>query len=382
MRGILPSLAAAILLATAAPAFAQADPMEDATGAEAPVGVVAAATGTPARAKKKVDLLVAPVPFSSPASGAGLAGGAVAFYNPNNAPSQWVSGGGIVWTSRGTKGLAGFHSMSFGEDRIRFSAIGSYFDARDSYYGIGAADGDRGEALVLANKRLTIGFKAQARIFEDGYLGVQYRFASTNAHANGEVTTTPLPPADELNSRISMLGPQFSYDTRDNSTQPRQGLNLNASWLFGARAFGDSFQHSKLSLSGSAYFPFGSQTVFATNATVCAAAGDVPFNDMCLFGASNALRGYLTGRYRDRASWAMQGELRHRISNRWGGVAFFGYGGIAPSVGDFISNGNILPAAGAGVRYRPFKGNDVQLRLDVAVGKDTKALYLGIGEAF
>lgn len=96
VRGILPSLAAAMLLATGAPAFAQADPMEDATGAEAPVGVVAAATGTPARAKKKVDLLVAPVPFSSPASGAGLAGGAVAFYNPNNAPSQWVSGGGIV----------------------------------------------------------------------------------------------------------------------------------------------------------------------------------------------------------------------------------------------------------------------------------------------
>lgn len=356
--------------------------MEDATGGEAPSGVVAAATGTPAQAKKKVDLLIAPVPFSSPASGAGIAGGAVAFYNPNNAPSQWVSGGGVVWTSRGTRGLAAFHSMSFGEDRIRFSAIGSYFDARDSYYGIGADDGDRGEALVLANKRFTLGVKAQTRIFPNGYLGVQYRFVSTNAHANGEVTTTPLPPADELNSHLSMLGPQFSYDTRDSSTQPHQGLNLNASWLFGAPAIGDSFRHNKLALSGSAYFPFGSQTVFATNATLCAAAGDVPFNDMCMFGASNALRGYLTGRYRDRASWAMQGELRHRLSSRWGGVAFFGYGGIALGVSNFFSKGNVLPGAGAGLRYRPFKGNDVQLRLDMAVGKNTTGVYLGIGEAF
>jgi hypothetical protein len=34
------------------------------------------------------------------------------------------------------------------------------------------------------------------------------------------------------------------------------------------------------------------------------------------------------------------------------------------------------------VRYRPFKDNAVQLRVDVAVGKDTRGVYLGIGEAF
>jgi hypothetical protein len=78
----------------------------------------------------------------------------------------------------------------------------------------------------------------------------------------------------------------------------------------------------------------------------------------------------------------VQGELRHAFATRWGGVAFFGLGGIAPSAGDLIDDGNLLPAGGVGVRYRPFKNNDVQLRVDLAVGKNDHGVYVGIGEAF
>lgn len=374
------SALACVALIAGSPAAAQTNPLDDET--EAHVAAAAAQAGEAAAPGKKVDLLIAPVPFSSPATGAGLAGGAVAFYNPNGEPNQWTSGGGIVWTSLGTRGIAAFHSMSFGGDRVRIAAVASYFDARDNFYGIGAQAGDRGHALELANKRVNLRLQAQTLVFPHGYLGVQYRLVTADAKANQDIGQTPLPPPDQLNSMISTLGPQFAYDTRDSSKQPHKGVKLSASWMFGIPALGDDFNHNKLYLSGSAYFPFGSDTVFATNAVLCSAGGDVPFYDLCMFGSGNALRGYPSGRYRDRASWAVQGELRHRISPRWGGVAFFGYGGIAPSVGDFLSNGNVLPAAGIGARYRPFKNNDVHLRLDVAVGKNVKGVYLGIGEAF
>ena len=78
----------------------------------------------------------------------------------------------------------------------------------------------------------------------------------------------------------------------------------------------------------------------------------------------------------------MQGEVRHRFTERWGGVVFAGLGGIAPSAGDLIEDGNLLPAGGIGARYRPFKGNDVQLRVDLALGKNDHGIYVGIGEAF
>ncbi|HEX7854387.1 MAG TPA: BamA/TamA family outer membrane protein [Sphingobium sp.] len=366
-------------------AYAQGAPAKSAPERALPLDgtvITEADAPPPEKPRKKRDLLIAPVPFSTPTTGVGIAVGAVAFYNPNHAPHQWASGGGVVWTSLGTKGVAAFHSMSLDADRFRISAIASYFDAREKFYGIGADAGDRGEPLELANKKLNIQLQGQMRVFQHGYIGARYRLVTTDARPNEAIAGTAPPPAAQLNSTISMVGPQFAFDTRDSQTQPHHGVNLSGAWIFGTRAFGDSFEHNKLALSGSAYFPFGTKTVFATNATLCSAGGNVPYNDLCLYGSGAALRGYINGRYRDRASWTVQGELRQHIAERWGATAFFGFGGIAPSVGDFLGNGTVLPGAGLGVRYQPFKDNDVHLRLDLAIGKNESGVYVGIGEAF
>ena len=362
---------------TATPCLAQQQPeaaQEEAAGSE------------PAKKKKKPDVLFAPVPISNPSSGTGLAGGAVAFYNPNNEPQQWVSGAGAVYTDRGTRGIAGFHTMSFGQDRMRFRLIASYIESHDRYYGTGAEDGDRNEFLELRNKQLSIQLQGMLRIRPHLYAGLRYKLATWDAapHFDEDEPPSPVaaPPADQLESTLSVFGPIFAYDTRDSATQPRRGAYASANWLFGIKALGDSFAHNKLQLSTNVYFPAGPKTVLATRGAVCSTGGDVPFYDLCLFGTGADLRGYVGGRYRDGASWAFQGELRHQISNRWGGVAFFGLGGIAPSAGSILNDSNLLPSAGVGGRYRPFKDNDVQLRFDVAIGKDGGAFYFGISEAF
>jgi hypothetical protein len=337
--------------------------------------------GSSPEESRKADILFAPVPFSSPATGTGLAGGVVAFYNPNNGPRQWISGAGVVWTQRGSKGIAAFHDMSLNDDRIRVTALVSYFDAVTKFYGIGQEAGERGEVLELETKSPNLKLRAQMQIFPHAYAGVSYRFIDINAHPK-ELTGTPPPPADQLDSTMSMVGPMFTYDTRDSNTRPTRGVNISAAWLFGAPTWGDSFEHRKFNLSGSFYTPAGRDTVFAMNGALCAADGEVPYYSLCQFGSGGVLRGYASGRYRDRASWAVQGEVRHQFARRWGGVAFMGFGGIAPSLGDIIDETSVLPAAGVGVRYRPFKDNDVNLRVDFAIGKNDSALYLSIGEAF
>lgn len=135
--------------------------------------------------KSKADILIAPVPFTSPSTGTGLAGGVVAFYNPNAAPQPWISGGGVVWTKRGTKGGAVFHSMSLDADQLRIEARASYLDAVEKYYGIGKDDGDRGDALELANKTLNLQAQVQGRVFSNGYAGLRYRLITTNAEPKG-----------------------------------------------------------------------------------------------------------------------------------------------------------------------------------------------------
>jgi outer membrane protein assembly factor BamA len=334
-------------------------------------------------AKKKRDLIVAPAPLSNPANGTGFVAGALVFYNPNNAPQQWMSGAGVVYTSRGTKGVGAFHSMSLDQDRWRISANMSYFDARTKYYGIGSEAGDRGEILDLDSKQLTIQFEGLMRIFPRGYLGLRYRLFTVDAGPMDPPTASlPAPPDDQLHSTMSAVGPSFAYDTRDSSTQPHRGVHFTAVWQFGLKALGDSFSHNKLRVAGNAYFPAGRGTVLAVRGSFCSTSGDVPYYDLCLFGSSSDLRGYPSGRYRDRASWAVQGELRQHIAGRFGATIFFGVGGIAPSLGDVMDEGNVLPAAGVGLRYRPFKDNDVQLRVDFGFGKNDNGVYVGIAEAF
>lgn len=91
------------------------------------------------------------------------------------------------------------------------------------------------------------------------------------------------------------------------------GLSTRTNWLFGVKALGDSFSHNKLWLAGNAYFASGPKTVLAVRGTHCAAGGDVPYYDLCQFGAGADLHGYPAGRYRDRASWTVQAELRQHI---------------------------------------------------------------------
>lgn len=329
----------------------------------------------------KADILFAPVPFSSPSTGTGLAGGVIAFYNPNNSPQQWISGGGVVWTDRGSKGIAAFHSMALRDDLIRIQAKISYMNEVSKFYGIGQADGDRGDVLELRSKSPLVQVTGQLRVFPHGYAGLRLRVMGIDAHPKGESLTAP-PPADQMDSTLSMIGPGFAYDTRDSMTQPHRGANINAFWLFGRPAWGDSFKHERFTLSASFYTPAGKDTVFAVNGTLCGAGGDVPYYDLCLFGSNSALRGYPSGRYRDRASWSAQAEVRHQFARRWGAVAFMGLGGIATSLGDLPGESNALPAAGVGLRYRPFKDNDVNLRVDAAIGKNDTGLYLSVGEAF
>jgi len=337
--------------------------------------------------KKKAEILYAPAPFSSPTTGFGLAGGVVALYNPNGSPNQWVTGGGLAFTTRGTKAVAVFHRMSSASDHFRLSANANYSNQDIKFYGIGDADGDRNDPLPLDNKSFGIKANVTFRVASNFYAGVRYRLTTNNAVPDehleeGEVPSlTPPPPADELKSTLSMIGPSIEYDTRDNHDQPRSGIDLMAAWLFGFDELLDSYDHDKLMAEAHGYFSISESAIVAVSAAGCSASGEVPYYDLCLFGASADLRGYDTGRYRDRASWALQGEYRRQFSTRWGGVVFAGVGGIAPSVGD-IFDGNMLPSGGVGVRYRPFKDNDMQLRLDAAIGKDDHGIYLGLGEAF
>lgn len=330
-------------------------------------------------------LLIVPIPMSNPTLGTGLTLTAALFYNPTQEPEPWISGAGIMKTSNGSWAAGAVHKMSLGQDRFRFAAFAGYGDFRMDFYGIGPAAGDRGLSIALEEEGFAALAQAQIRLAPSVYAGGRLLYLDLDTRIDAGDSDPRFPnaeiPALQFESRMVLAGPLLSYDRRDSSLNPTNGEFASAAWMFGVPSLGSDFSHDKFTLNANLYRPLGPNTVIAARGALCGASSGTPYYDLCMYGSSNDLRGYETGRYRDRASWAIQYELRQHLFGRFGAVAFAGIGGTAPGLSR-LDDTTFLPAAGVGIRYMASRQNRVNVRLDFAVGDDSHALYFSIGEAF
>ena len=94
------------------------------------------------------------------------------------------------------------------------------------------------------------------------------------------------------------------------------------------------------------------------------------------------MRGYFTGRFRDKSFTALQAEYRFPIWKWISGAAFGSAGFIDGSIGNY-STSNLLKAGGMGLRFVVNKKNRMILRLDYARnGTEGGAYYIRLNEAF
>lgn len=333
--------------------------------------------------KKKADLLVVPIPMSNPTLGSGLTVAGVMFYNPNQSSQPWITGVGAMYTSNKSKGIAAFHSMSLAHDRFRVLALGGYADVNVNFYGIGSSAGDRDVSIKLDDRGTMALLQGQYRVAKHLYAGARYQFLDLKMKVKVENPLFPdLDLSDrELKSRLSAIGPAITYDSRDSSLAPGKGAYITAVGMFNIKDLGSDFSYDKWQVGANAYFPLMPGTTIAVRGAVCSVSSGGPFYDLCLYGQGGDLRGYEAGRYRDRASWAAQAEWRQHLGGKFGAVFFIGAGGIGSSLSDF-DDGKFLPSAGMGLRFRASKETGINLRLDFAMGKDSHAIYFGIGEVF
>jgi outer membrane translocation and assembly module TamA len=77
--------------------------------------------------------------------------------------------------------------------------------------------------------------------------------------------------------------------------------------------------------------------------------------------------------------YAAQAEYRRQLAGRIGGVAF---AGLALAVDENNKASPVLPGAGVGARFMALPDYQVNVGIDVAVGRDDWGSYFRIGEAF
>ncbi|WP_328598108.1 BamA/TamA family outer membrane protein [Croceibacterium salegens] len=343
----------------------------------------------PAPMAGKSDMIIAPIPISTPSLGGGLAVFGVLYYNPNGGPKAWSSGGGAGYTSSGTWFAGGFHEMSLADDRIRFKAVGGFASINSDFYGIGADAGSAGISVKLHNNAAGGYVDLQTRPFKKGFLShvlvggrISYLDLTASIDLPNDQLPDFVPDTIEQRTQTFKIGPSFTFDTRNDSNNPSKGVLVEGTYLFSTGWLGGDYDHRRFDLAANGYFKVGESSVLAIRRQACIASGSTPYFDLCQFGSGADLRGYEAGRYRDRATWAIQAEWRRHLKGKFGMAAFFGVGGIAASGGDVLKHSKVLVAGGIGARYLASKEANVNLRVDVAYGKDGAAFYVGIGEAF
>jgi hypothetical protein len=380
----------------------------DAQQTEAAKPAEARDQGQPAAAKaldKKGEWLLAPIPVSSPAIGSGLEW-AVARLFPFNkkdevSPPSSVGVGGI-FTNNGSRGIAIGGRLYLKEDRFRIAAAIASASINFDVYGVGEAAGNEGVFVPLnVSGRVGIG-EFLYRLRKSIYVGArgQYRNATLSLNQDrfdsSDITTEPPDKVSGVLDQISnqllhqttvSLGPRFQWDTRDSVFYPKHGFLTEVASDFFSTGLGSKWSYQYYKVAFNKYNSLSAHQVLAFRGMGCAAVGDrVPIYDLCLFGTANDLRGYTGGRYQDRRMFATQAEYRltfpfQGFLGRFGIVAFAGVG----AVGDKFTNigaSDLLPAGGAGLRFRLLKKYPVNFRVDYGQGNDGHTLSIGVLEAF
>lgn len=362
----------------ALPLPARADPVADTTAS------VIDPADKAAKSKPGVSFVAMPIPLANPAIGNGLGVGAIALYKPGGSPRPWTSGVGGFYTDTRSWGVAAFQKAYIDDDRYRViaGAGGGVFNIK--FYGIGSDAGSRGRSIDLEEDAIGGLAEVLVRVGPKVHAGLRYRGAKVDTRL--KLPALPrfpdlVPPDIELKSAVSQLGLSGEYDSRDNEYSPNTGIYANGQWLVSDKALGSDFDYDLLNAAVNGYHRLDERSLLAWRGSICHAGDGAPFYDICNFGANNDLRGYPAGQFRDKAMFALQAEYRRKLFWRIGGTAFVGVGEVAREFGK-MSTGDLLPAAGVGLRFEASKKYGVNASIDVAVGKDVSAAYFYIGEAF
>jgi len=279
-----------------------------------------------------------------------------------------------IWTKKNTH-----HYIS----EVRFKRMPFNF------YGIGnetdAANEDR-----LVQGFVKVVLEAEKRFWPSMYTGFSAGFENyhfTDKEVGGIFTTDPT-IIHKIGGSVFYAGVSQTYDTRNSNNYTTKGMMAKVSYQYAPDFWGkENFTGSLIKANVRSFWSLSPKFVIGVNGLFHSIQGkNVPFYLLPQMGNDEMMRGYYTGRYRDKNLLAAQAELRYRYNNRFGAAIFGGAGQVFENGGLGIKN--FKPSYGAGGRYffDPEKG--LSVRVDYGIGekrvneKRQTGFYISLAEAF
>ncbi|QFU24714.1 outer membrane protein assembly factor [Shewanella eurypsychrophilus] len=333
---------------------------------------------------KLIDFSFLPGPFYNPEMDLGIGLSAIGLYrvDPNDELTQLSSLviNGFASTN-GALGVTVANKTFLHQDQRRFYLDAEIADAPDVFYGVGYQDNyDDGNRSDFNNRQFSLRPMWLERLSETSFIGAGFDFSYAQASnidlLESDIETEIL----EKDSRSVGINIMINYDTRDTVLNPSKGriLQLDAAWY--RQALGGKTDFESQSFLYSEYLPVGnSGDVIAWQLHGRFTQGDVPWDKLSKLGGGSHLRGYTSGRYRDKQMLLTQAEYRLNLPGRHGMVFWAGAGTIASEISEFSAD-ELLPNVGIGYRFE-VKPN-VNLRLDMGFGDGDSGFYFNVNEAF
>lgn len=289
-------------------------------------------------------------------------------------PSDVSLFGSISTTGSYTIGVSG--NTIFRQDRHRLSYEVAFYSRPTDFWGIGYENGEHGERghYTLKEYRAFVDFKK--RVTKGFYMGAGLKFNYSSAHR----LSIPEYLAGQRDGYVTSGAGLFAeYDTRDFIPNAFRGVYLSYAFTCFPAFAGTSGTFYRSVLQADLYHRVWKGATLAYDFYSEYNFGDVPWTMLSRMGGSYRMRGYYEGRYRDKAMTEVQVELRQKIYNRHGVVAWVGAGNVYPDVKSFTFK-HTLPNYGLGYRWE-FK-NRVNIRIDYGFGRGQSGFMFNINEAF
>jgi len=193
---------------------------------------------------------------------------------------------------------------------------------------------------------------------------------------------------DRDGGKVLYIGINQVLDNRNTNTYTTKGSYLKLNYSYAPDLFGgENFTGGLFKADFRNFRSFDAKTVLAIQIIYQSLKGSkTPFYLLPQLGNDQMMRGYYTGRYRDKNLLAAQAELRYRFIPKLGAVAFLGAGNVYNNRGFNLLD--FKPSRGAGLRYFFDVDRGLSIRLDYGIGekraneKRQKGFYVSLAEAF